>query len=139
MLQDTPSFLAYWRNARSHTVRVRSALGSEDLEWPPVSGALTFGDLFRHRLGLERFMVAENVQGRPSVFPGHGVALAIFGTLSEAASLPEKNFVSGGRLRNGGQRRKTGPCSALLRSLRASASLRLRALFLAADEHGLKT
>ena len=39
MLQDVPSFLAYWRNARSRTVRVRSALGPEDLEWAPGPGA----------------------------------------------------------------------------------------------------
>lgn len=44
MLQDTPSFLAYWRNAQSRTVRVRSALGPEDLAWAPVPGAFTFGD-----------------------------------------------------------------------------------------------
>ncbi len=39
MLQDTPSFLATWRNARSRTVRVRSALGPEGLAWAPVPGA----------------------------------------------------------------------------------------------------
>ncbi len=103
MLQDTPSFLAYWRNARSRTVRVLEALAPEDLEWAPMPGAFTFGDLFRHLAGLERFMYAENVQGRPSAYPGHGVALAsgldgvrayldrchaeslaIFGTLTDA-------------------------------------------------------
>lgn len=63
MLQDTPSFLAYWRNARSRTVRVLEALAPEDLEWAPTPGAFTFGDLFRHLAGLERFMYAENVQG----------------------------------------------------------------------------
>ncbi|MBP7618686.1 MAG: hypothetical protein KA743_09230 [Geothrix sp.] len=29
-----------------------------------MPGAFSFGDLFRHRLGLERFMYAETVQGR---------------------------------------------------------------------------
>jgi len=76
MLHDVPSFLAYWRNARSRTVRVLEVLASEDLEWAPMPGAFTFGDLFRHLAGLERFMYAENVQGRPSVYPGHGVELA---------------------------------------------------------------
>jgi hypothetical protein len=56
MLQDTPSFLAYWRNARARTVRVLDALTPGDLEWAPTPGAFTFGDLFRHRLGLERWM-----------------------------------------------------------------------------------
>ena len=76
MLQDIPSFLAYWRNARSRTVRVLEALGPDDLEWAPVPGAFTFGDLFRHLAGLERFMYAENVQGRPSAYPGHGAELS---------------------------------------------------------------
>lgn len=103
MLQDVPSFLAYWRNARSRTVRVLEALAPEDLEWAPMPGAFSFGDLFRHLAGLERFMYAENVQGRPSRYPGHEVnlasgldgvrayldrchaeSLAIFGALTEA-------------------------------------------------------
>jgi uncharacterized damage-inducible protein DinB len=103
MLQDTPSFLAYWRNARARTVRVLEALAPEDLEWAPAPGAFTFGDLFRHLAGLERWMYAETVQGRPSRYTGHGVelaagldgvrayldqchaeSLAIFGTLTEA-------------------------------------------------------
>jgi len=107
MLQDAPSFLAYWRNARSRTVRVLDALAPEDLDWAHTPGAFTFGDLFRHLAGLERFMYAENVQGRPSRYPGHGVehsgglaaglegvrtyldrchteSLAIFGTLTDA-------------------------------------------------------
>ncbi len=76
MIQDTTSFLSYWRNARSRTVRVLAALEPEDLEWAPMPGSFTFGDLFRHLAGLERFMFAENVQGRPSTYPGHGVELA---------------------------------------------------------------
>jgi uncharacterized damage-inducible protein DinB len=76
MSQDVPSFLSYWRNARSRTVRVLEALRAEDLEWAPASGAFTFGDLFRHLGGLERFMYAENVQGRASAYPGHSSELA---------------------------------------------------------------
>ena len=77
MLQDVPSFLSYWRNARSRTVRVLDALTPEDLQWAPMPGAFSFGDLFRHLAGLERFMFAENAQGRPSAYPGHGEALAV--------------------------------------------------------------
>ena len=76
MLQDTPSFLSYWRNARSRTVRVLDALTPEDLEWAPAPGAFSFGDLFRHLAGLERFMWAENMAGRPSAYPGHGIELS---------------------------------------------------------------
>ena len=76
MIQDVPSFLSYWRNARSRTVRVLEALEPEDLEWAPTATAFTFGDLFRHLAGLERYMYAENVLGRPSTYPGHDLALA---------------------------------------------------------------
>jgi uncharacterized damage-inducible protein DinB len=76
MIQDLPSFLSYWRNARSRTIRVLEALEAEDLEWSPAPGAFTFGDLFRHLAGLERFMYAENVQGRASTYAGHGTGLA---------------------------------------------------------------
>ena len=103
MIQDAASFLAYWRNARSRTVRVLAALEPGDLEWAPMPGLFTFGDLFRHLAGLERFMFAENAQSRPSIHPGHGAelgsgldgvrayldrchgeALAIFGRLTDA-------------------------------------------------------
>lgn len=76
MFQDTASFLAYWRNARSRTVRVLDALTPEDLDWAARPGAFSFGDLFRHLAGLERFMWAENVAGRLSTYPGHGPELA---------------------------------------------------------------
>ena len=102
MILNVPSFLSYWRNARGRTVRVLEALEAEDLEWAPAPGTFTFGDLFRHLAGLERFMYGENVQGRVNAYPGHspelasgldGVrtylehchaeALVIFGSLSE--------------------------------------------------------
>lgn len=76
MIQDVPSFLSYWRNARGRTRRVLEALAPEDLEWAPAPGAFSFGDLFRHLAGLERFMYAENVKGRPSSYPGHDASLA---------------------------------------------------------------
>ena len=61
MLQDTPSFLAYWRNARSRPGRVLGELAPADLEWAPVPGAFSCGDQPRHLAGLERFMWAETV------------------------------------------------------------------------------
>ena len=51
-------------------------LAPEDLEWTSAPGAFSFGDLFRHLAGVERYMWAENVQGRPSAYPGHAAALA---------------------------------------------------------------
>jgi hypothetical protein len=40
MLQDTPSFLAYRRNAGSRTVQALEAPTPEDLEWAPVPRGL---------------------------------------------------------------------------------------------------
>ena len=68
--------LAYWRNARSRTVRVLEALMLEALAWAPAHGAFTFGDLFSHLAGLERFKYRENMKGHPSAYSGHGVELS---------------------------------------------------------------
>lgn len=103
MFHDLPSFLRIWPTMRARTLRVLAALPEQDLEWSPGPGHWTFGDLFRHLAGLERYMWAENLQGRPSRYPGHGPdlaaglpavrayldrchreSLAVFGALSEA-------------------------------------------------------
>jgi hypothetical protein len=55
---------------------VLEALQPGDLGWAPRPGAFSFGELFRHLAELERDMWAENVQGRPSRYAGHGAALA---------------------------------------------------------------
>ncbi|MBZ5538640.1 MAG: DinB family protein [Acidobacteriia bacterium] len=76
MLQDILSFTEYWRNARRRTLRVLDALPPSDLEWTYAPNRFTFGDLFRHLGGIERFMYAENVMHRPSTYPGHSASLA---------------------------------------------------------------
>jgi hypothetical protein len=70
LLLDIPSFIAHWRKAHICTVQVLDALAPEDSLWAKAAAAFSFGDLFRHLAGLDRFMVAENVQGRPSHYPG---------------------------------------------------------------------
>jgi len=103
MLESAASFTDYWAKARARTVRVLEALPEEDLEWACAPGGFTFGDLFRHLAGLERFLYAEHVAGQPGRYPGHAASLAagsaqvrayleqchreslaIFGSLSEA-------------------------------------------------------
>jgi uncharacterized damage-inducible protein DinB len=73
---DAPSFVDYWRKARARTMRVFDVLPPEDLEWTHLPGKYTFGDVFRHLPGIERWMYAENAQHRPSAYPGHSAALA---------------------------------------------------------------
>src|SRR5262249_31418098 len=83
-------------------------------DWTYREGKFTFGDLMRHLASIERWMFAENVAGRPSIYPGHGrelgdgydaivdymrgmhtEAMEIFGALSDA-DLDRKCVTPGG-------------------------------------------
>jgi uncharacterized damage-inducible protein DinB len=75
MIEDISSFTEYWTNARARTTRVLDRLPESELEWSHAPGRFTFGDLLRHLAGIERFMYGENVQGRPSRYPGHSASL----------------------------------------------------------------
>ncbi len=70
------AFLAYWASVRGRTSRIVRAIPPEHLEWTYRAGKFTLGDLVRHLAALERHMFAENVQGKPSRYPGHGEDLA---------------------------------------------------------------
>ena len=76
MFLDGPSFVDYWRNARARTLRVLDVLPPADLEWTHTPGKYTFGDIFRHLPGIERYMYGETVRHRPSAYPGHSAELA---------------------------------------------------------------
>lgn len=69
-------FLDYFERVRERTRRVIACIPPESLEWTHKPGAFTFGDLIRHLGAIERHMFAENAQGRPSRYPGHGPELA---------------------------------------------------------------
>lgn len=76
-MYDSPeAFVDYWKGFRTRTTRLLTVLRPEDLEWAPGEGRFTFGDLFRHLPGIERYMYGETVQGRPSAYPGHSTELA---------------------------------------------------------------
>jgi uncharacterized damage-inducible protein DinB len=76
MFESISSFTAGWSNARERTIRVLERLPESELEWSYAPGRFTFGDLFRHLAGIERFMFAENVSGGLSRYPGHAISLA---------------------------------------------------------------
>ena len=69
-------FLEYFEGIRARTRRVIDCIPPERLEWSHAPGRFTFGDLVRHLAATERYMFAENVQGNPSRYPGHGRELA---------------------------------------------------------------
>jgi uncharacterized damage-inducible protein DinB len=70
------TFLDYLKSVHARTRRVVLCIPPADLEWAAAPGRFTFGDLVRHLAGIERYMYAETVHGRPSRYPGHGRELA---------------------------------------------------------------
>jgi uncharacterized damage-inducible protein DinB len=75
-IRDPQTFLDYYGKIRQRTDRVVACIPPDKIEWTCREGKFTFGDLLRHLAALERYMFAENVQGRPSRYPGHGRELA---------------------------------------------------------------
>jgi uncharacterized damage-inducible protein DinB len=76
VIDDAASFVDYWRGVRRRTRRLVPLIPPDRLEWSPGGGRWTMGDLVRHLALLERWMWAENVQGRPSRYAGHGPEIA---------------------------------------------------------------
>ena len=69
-------FLQYFGNVRERTLRVARCIPPDKMEWTYAAGKFTFGGLLRHLAVVERYMWAENVQGRPSRYTAHGRELA---------------------------------------------------------------
>lgn len=76
IIRDAAEFVDYWRGVRQRTRRLALMIPEDRLEWPPAAGRWSLGDLVRHLAAVERWMYGENVQGRPSRYPGHGQDLA---------------------------------------------------------------
>src|SRR5918999_1936281 len=70
------AFLEYFESIRGRTRRVATSIPPDRIEWTHAPGRFTLGDLVRHLAATERWMFAENVVGRPSRYPGHGMELA---------------------------------------------------------------
>jgi uncharacterized damage-inducible protein DinB len=75
-LTTAEAFVAYWDNVRARTRRVVMCIPPEHIEWSHAPDRWTLGDLVRHLAAVERYMYAENAQGRPSRYHGHGRELA---------------------------------------------------------------
>ena len=73
---DLSLFLDYLASVHARTRRVVECIPAEALEWTPASGRWSAGDQVRHLAGIERWMYAETVSGRPSRYAGHGRELA---------------------------------------------------------------
>jgi uncharacterized damage-inducible protein DinB len=75
-MMDHSSFLEYWPSVRNRTRRLIPLVPDERMEWSPGDGRWTFGDILRHLAGIERWMYAETMHGRPARYPGHERTLA---------------------------------------------------------------
>ncbi len=75
-IASAEGFVPYWRNIRRRTLRVAECVPEERFDWRPGEGKFSFADILRHLGAIERYMFAENVQGEPSRYPGHGPELA---------------------------------------------------------------
>jgi uncharacterized damage-inducible protein DinB len=83
-ITSTPEFSALWDNAyfekvRQRTLKVIACIPPEKYDWRYAEGKFSFADIIRHLGTIERYMYAENVQLKPSLYPGHGPDLT-FGT-----------------------------------------------------------
>src|SRR5579871_793142 len=58
-------FLEYLDRVHERTRRVVVLIPRGDIEWSPKAGWFTIGGLVRHLAGIERWMYAETVHGRP--------------------------------------------------------------------------
>lgn len=69
-------FLDYYEKVRQRTLKVIACIPPEKYDWSYREGKFSFADLIRHIAAIERYMYGENVQRKPSRYPGHGRELA---------------------------------------------------------------
>jgi uncharacterized damage-inducible protein DinB len=69
-------FLEHLDRVHERTRRIVVLIPPDETEWAPRPGWFTLGGLVRHLAGIERWMYAETVHGRPSRYPGHSRQLA---------------------------------------------------------------
>ena len=75
-IHSVDSFLKYFENIRERTMRVARSVPPDKVEWSYAPQKFTLGDLLRHLAVTERYLFAENVQGRASRYTSHGRELA---------------------------------------------------------------
>ena len=76
--RESPAFWDndYWEKVRQRTMKVIACIPPDKFDWRYAEGKFSFADIIRHLATIERYMYAENVQFKPSRYPGHGPELA---------------------------------------------------------------
>ena len=69
-------FIKHFNNVRQRTRRVVDCIPTDHVEWAPREGMFTLGDLVRHIAATERYIWAETVHNRRSLYASHGTELA---------------------------------------------------------------
>lgn len=75
-IRNPRAFLDYYEKVRQRTLKVIACIPAERFDWTCREGKFSFADIIRHLGAIERYMYAENAQGRPSRYPGNGKDLA---------------------------------------------------------------
>lgn len=75
-MNNFSDFLDYYEKVRTRTMKIVKCIPPDQLEWTLQEGKFTLGDIVRHLGAIERYMYAENVQGKPSKYKGCGVDMA---------------------------------------------------------------
>ena len=70
------SFLHYYKRIRERTNRVIAQIPPAQIDYAYMPGKFSIADELRHLAGIERYMFAETIAGRPSAYPGCGKELA---------------------------------------------------------------
>lgn len=73
---DINVFLEYYAKIKARTRRLFEYIPPEKIEWTYQSGKFTIGDIIRHLATIERYMYAENIQLKPSLYNGCGIDYA---------------------------------------------------------------
>lgn len=69
-------FLDYYEKVRKRTRRLLDLIPDDRWEHSPIPGKFSFADIVRHIGAIERYLYAENVQGKPGLYRGCGKDLA---------------------------------------------------------------
>jgi len=73
---DINTFLKYYAKIKSRTKRLFQYIPEEQIEWTYQEGKFTIGDIIRYLAGIERYMYAETIQQKPSLYSGCDVSYA---------------------------------------------------------------
>jgi uncharacterized damage-inducible protein DinB len=69
-------FLEYYEKVRERTANLIRVVPPDSLDWTYMPGKFSVGDQIRHIAAIERYMFAETISGRKSVYHGCGKELA---------------------------------------------------------------